>query len=81
MLKQGEKEVEVDDCMGGTVQYAAPEVLLILQERATFSKYDPFKADVYSLAVVVLDLMGETSIGTFKRSFPLFFLVSIFYSL
>ena len=42
-----------------TKAYAAPEILKIFKDDANSPEfYDPFKADVYSLGLVVLEMMG-----------------------
>lgn len=60
-LKPGETEIDVSKLLGMSDDYAAPEIVKIFYNRKYDKKtYDPFKADVYSLAIVILELMNVT---------------------
>jgi len=49
-----------DQIRGFTKRYASPEVLMLIKEsQASF--YNPFKADVYSLGILILHLLGDPS--------------------
>ena len=60
-LKPGETLMPLTEVKGITETYTAPEILKNLDkiaDNSTKKKYDPFKADVYSMGIIILKLMG-----------------------
>ena len=64
-LQQGEKYIDIHSISGCTRRYAAPEVLEIYDSFKNQNQnynvepiYDPFVADVYSLGLSFLEMMG-----------------------
>lgn len=58
-LEKEEKHIPCNDLFGLSRRYAAPEILLIEKNQNKFETYDPYLADVYSLGVSILELMGN----------------------
>lgn len=75
VLKKEETEIKNGNLAGRSYQYAAPEVKLIYQKIEDGEDiiivngketYDPFKGDVYSLGITILDLFGLSRNEFFK---------------
>ena len=58
LLNEWENEIDVDSISGLTKRYAAPELFLIENQKYPKKTYDPFKADVYSFAIMIIVLLG-----------------------
>ena len=58
LLEKQEYMLPITDIFGFSPRYAAPEIKLIEKDKYKFEKYDPYLADVYSLGVSILELMG-----------------------
>lgn len=58
LLEKGEKQIPCEDLFGFSPKYAAPEIKLIEAGKNTFTSYDPYLADVYSLGVSILEILG-----------------------
>ena len=57
VLNEWENEIDIDSFSGFTKKYAAPELILIHNEDYPKKTYDPFKADVYSFALMIIELL------------------------
>ena len=59
-LEKEEKMMPCQDLWGFTGPYAAPEILMIEENKYRSDEYDPFLSDVYSLGVLTLQLRNES---------------------
>lgn len=58
LLSKEEKQMPCVDLFGFSPKYAAPEIKKIEKGKNKFKTYDPYLADVYSLGVSFLEIMG-----------------------
>ena len=58
LLEKEEKQIPCADLFGFSPKYASPEMKMIESGNNQFETYDPYLADVYSLGVAILELMG-----------------------
>ena len=59
LLKPGQHLLPLSEVQGFSEAYAAPEISIEVEENEALKIfYDPFKADVYSLGIMILRLMG-----------------------
>ena len=56
-----------EEFRGSTPNYAAPEIRQMNESESFKGNYDPFKADIYSLGLLILRLLGYEKKSSFKR--------------
>ena len=67
-LPLGKKMLPRDSILGYTKSYASPEVLAIVDNTPLAQEYyNPFKADVYSLGVIMLRMLGYRNVKEFRE--------------
>ena len=68
LLERKEKKMPCIDLFGFSPKYAAPEIELIEKGEYKHETYDPFLADVYSLGVSILEIMGRKKDAFFEKN-------------
>ena len=67
ILPPNTTKISVDQIKGCTKKYVAPEVWAMFNGNSNDTEYDPFKADVYSLGLLFLDILGISSNDFFSK--------------